>query len=45
MKPRLGYVLVGSNKDSSLYVRLKKKACEEIGIDHIGKSNTHFFIK
>ena len=29
-------VLVGSRKDSETYVRSKKKACEEVGIDSFG---------
>ena len=33
-KPTLGYILVGSKPESSLYVRLKTQACDEIGIDH-----------
>jgi 5,10-methylene-tetrahydrofolate dehydrogenase/methenyl tetrahydrofolate cyclohydrolase len=32
----LGYVLVGNNPDSELYVRLKKKACESMGIEYVG---------
>ena len=35
-KPVLGYILVGAREDSSLYVKMKKKACEEIGIEYIG---------
>lgn len=35
-KPVLGYILVGAWEDSSLYVKMKKKACEEIGIEYIG---------
>ena len=33
-KPVLGYVIVGNKSESELYVRLKKKACDEIGIEH-----------
>lgn len=29
-------VLVGSRKDSETYVRNKKKACEEVGIESFG---------
>jgi methylenetetrahydrofolate dehydrogenase (NADP+) / methenyltetrahydrofolate cyclohydrolase len=32
----LGYILVGSKSESALYVRLKTKACDEIGIQHKG---------
>lgn len=35
-KPVLGYILVGTREDSSLYVKMKKKACEEIGIEYVG---------
>ncbi len=35
-RPVLGYLLVGSNPDSELYVRLKKKACDSMGIEYIG---------
>ena len=35
-RPMLGYVLVGNNPDSELYVRLKKKACESMGIEYVG---------
>jgi 5,10-methylene-tetrahydrofolate dehydrogenase/methenyl tetrahydrofolate cyclohydrolase len=34
--PGLAVVLVGSRKDSETYVRSKKKACEEVGIDSFG---------
>ena len=30
--PGLGIILVGERKDSQTYVRMKKKACEDIGI-------------
>lgn len=36
-KPVLGYIMVGNRPDSELYVKLKKKACEEIGIEYRGK--------
>ena len=35
-KPVLGYIIVGNKPESELYVRLKKKACDEIGIEHQG---------
>ncbi len=35
-RPMLGYVLVGNNPESELYVRLKKKACEQMGIEYVG---------
>lgn len=35
-KPKLGYILVGSKSESALYVRLKTKACDDIGIEHFG---------
>lgn len=31
-------MLVGSRKDSETYVRNKKKACEEVGIESFGTS-------
>lgn len=34
-KPCLAVVLVGDNPASQTYVRSKKKACEELGIDHV----------
>lgn len=36
VRPVLGYLLVGHNPDSELYVRLKKKACDQMGIEYIG---------
>lgn len=35
-KPVLGYVLVGGNPDSEMYVRMKLKACKNIGIEYEG---------
>ena len=35
-RPVLGYIIVGGRIDSEMYVRLKKKACEEVGIDYFG---------
>lgn len=32
IKPGLGLILVGDRKDSKTYVKMKKKACDEIGI-------------
>lgn len=37
-KPCLAVVLVGDNPASLTYVRSKKKACEELGIDHVDVS-------
>jgi 5,10-methylene-tetrahydrofolate dehydrogenase/methenyl tetrahydrofolate cyclohydrolase len=34
--PGLATVLVGARKDSQTYVRMKKRACEEVGIRSIG---------
>lgn len=34
-KPCLAVVLVGDNPASQTYVRSKKKACEDLGIDHV----------
>ena len=34
--PGLAVVLVGSRRDSATYVRMKKKACAEVGIYSIG---------
>ena len=34
--PGLATVLVGSRKDSQAYVRMKKKACGEVGITSFG---------
>jgi hypothetical protein len=34
--PGLAVVLVGERRDSATYVRMKKKACAEIGINSIG---------
>lgn len=35
-KPVLGYILVGNKPESQLYVDIKMKSCEEVGIDHRG---------
>lgn len=35
-KPCLGYIIVGDLPQSELYVKLKLKACDEVGIDHKG---------
>ena len=34
--PGLAVVLVGARHDSATYVRMKKKACAEVGINSIG---------
>jgi len=34
--PGLAVVLVGSRRDSATYVRMKKKACAEVGVKSIG---------
>ena len=33
----LGYIIVGDHQESSLYVKLKEKAAEDIGIQHKGR--------
>jgi len=33
LKPSLAVILIGDDPASRLYVRLKKKACEQIGIE------------
>jgi hypothetical protein len=35
--PGLAVVIVGDRKDSQTYVRMKKKACEEVGIASLGE--------
>eukprot|EP01022_Parablepharisma_sp_SALTPOND_P020670 TRINITY_DN382_c0_g2_i1.p4 TRINITY_DN382_c0_g2~~TRINITY_DN382_c0_g2_i1.p4 ORF type:complete len:339 (+),score=20.13 TRINITY_DN382_c0_g2_i1:3437-4453(+) len=35
-RPCLGYVLVGNDPRTHLYVNMKKKACEAVGFEHIG---------
>ncbi len=35
-KPYLGYIIVGDLPQSELYVKLKLKACDEVGIGHVG---------
>ncbi|CAN0517222.1 unnamed protein product, partial [Laminaria digitata] len=34
--PGLAVVLVGDRRDSATYVRMKKKACDEIGVNSFG---------
>ena len=34
--PVLGYIIVGNKPESELYVRLKRLACEKVGIQHHG---------
>lgn len=36
MVPGLAVILVGDRRDSATYVRMKKKACAEIGVNSIG---------
>ena len=36
LRPCLGYIIVGDLPQSELYVRLKLKACDEVGIGHLG---------
>ena len=36
-RPMLGYIIVGDHPESSLYVKLKEKAAEDIGIQHKGR--------
>ena len=33
-KPGLAIILVGNKSDSEIYVRMKKKACEYVGINN-----------
>eukprot|EP00347_Sterkiella_histriomuscorum_P013156 403365797 len=35
-KPVLGYILVGNNIQSEMYVKMKKRECDKIGIEYIG---------
>lgn len=36
--PKLGYILVGNRPDSELYVKMKKRACKQVGIETVGKN-------
>lgn len=36
LAPGLAVVLVGDRRDSATYVRMKKKACDEIGVKSFG---------
>lgn len=36
LAPGLAVVLVGNRRDSATYVRMKKKACDEIGVKSFG---------
>ena len=36
LKVAVDELLVGSRRDSATYVRMKKKACAEVGINSIG---------
>lgn len=35
--PGLAVLLIGARRDSATYVRMKKKACDEIGIANLGQ--------
>ncbi len=35
-RPVLGYIIVGNNMESELYVKLKKRACDLMGIEYEG---------
>lgn len=35
--PGLAVIIVGERKDSQTYVRMKKRACDEVGIASFGK--------
>ena len=41
MRPWLGHIIVGDLPASEMYVRLKLKACDEIGIGHYGFKLAH----
>ena len=41
MRPWLGHIIVGDLPASETYVRLKLKACDEIGIGHYGFRLAH----
>ena len=43
--PGLAAVLVGDRTDSQTYVRMKKKACAEVGINSIGRDPKKFNLK
>ncbi len=32
----MGYLLVGKDAESEMYVKFKKKACDSLGIDYVG---------
>lgn len=36
--PKLGYVLVGNRSDSELYVKMKKRVCNQLGIFTTGRT-------
>ena len=36
-RPMLGYIIVGNKPESSLYVKLKTQAADDIGIEHQGR--------
>lgn len=37
-RPCLGFIIAGDRTDSLTYVRLKKKACDDIGINYIERA-------
>ena len=39
IEPGLAVVLVGARRDSATYVRMKKKACTEVGVESYGIGN------
>lgn len=36
-RPKLGYIVVGDRPDSHLYVKMKRKSCDAVGIDTVGR--------
>jgi len=44
-RPCLGYVMVGNDPRTHVYVNHKKKACEEVGFEHIGNFKKNFIVK
>jgi methylenetetrahydrofolate dehydrogenase (NADP+)/methenyltetrahydrofolate cyclohydrolase len=41
-KPVLGYIIVGHDPQSESYVKMKLKACDEIGIEYQGQKLDQF---
>ena len=35
IKPRIASVIIGDNKESSLYLRLRDKACKKAGLESV----------